>query len=83
MQVDGPRDPSARAWRRWALLFGLPSAAFALASVWLYEPSSVGAALAAAGLAVAALLAFTLTMPRRGTAAAERHPQKNSSGDSE
>jgi hypothetical protein len=81
MQVDGPRGHSARAWRRWALLFGLPSAAVALASVWLYEPHSVGAALEAAGLAVAALLVFTLTMPRRRAAAEEDHPQESPSGD--
>ncbi|MFE3558392.1 hypothetical protein ACFXKW_26550 [Streptomyces sp. NPDC059193] len=54
----------------------------ALSSVWLYEPDSVGKGVAAAGVALTALLAFTLTMPRRktGTARTRRAGAPSSSG---
>lgn len=63
--MDSTKNPNPRPWRRWAFRLGLPSAALALSSVWMYEPDSRGKAIAAAGLAVTSLLVFTLTMPRR------------------
>jgi len=54
-----------RPWRRWALFFGMPSAATALSSVWLYEPRNLGTALTAAAVAVASVFVFAFTMPRR------------------
>mgnify|MGYP006951120175 CR=1 FL=1 len=84
MRVDGTQHSERHAWRRWALFFGLPCAALALGSVWLFEPESVGAALGAAGAAVTALLVFTLTMPRRKAAArGARRFRGGLSGDSE
>jgi hypothetical protein len=83
MRVDGTQHSERHAWRRWALFFGLPCAALALASVWLFEPRSLGAALGAVGAAMVALLVFVLTMPRRKAAArrAPRQPREGSSGE--
>ncbi|GAA1334776.1 hypothetical protein GCM10009647_076690 [Streptomyces sanglieri] len=63
MPVIGRKSPSA--WVRWALRWGAPSAAVALVSVWVLEPDSGVGAIAAAGAALAALMVFVGTMPRR------------------
>ncbi len=82
MRVDGTQHSERHAWTRWALFFGLPCAALALGSVWLFEPRSVGAALGAVGAAMVALLAFVLTMPRRKAAAdGARQPREGSSAE--
>ncbi|MFD7919543.1 hypothetical protein ACFV3R_09995 [Streptomyces sp. NPDC059740] len=65
MQIPGTQRPSRRRWQRWALRFGLPCALVALGSVWLYKPETQARAIAAAGIAVAALIVFVLTMPGR------------------
>ncbi|TGB15495.1 hypothetical protein [Streptomyces sp. MZ04] len=72
MEVDGAQSPNRRAWKRWAFFFGSPSAVVALSSVWLFEPDSQAEAIAAAGVGVAALFVFVLTMPRRTAEAARR-----------
>ncbi|WP_328373029.1 hypothetical protein OG800_49540 (plasmid) [Streptomyces sp. NBC_00445] len=59
------QDPNRQAWKRWALLVGLPCAVVALGSVWLYKPDTQREAIAASAIAVLALLLFALTMPRR------------------
>ncbi|MEU5958148.1 hypothetical protein [Streptomyces sp. NPDC047525] len=63
MQVDSAQSVTRRAWMRWTLASGLPSSLVALGSVWLYEPDSQAKAIAAAGVGVAALFVFVLTMP--------------------
>jgi ABC-type Fe3+ transport system permease subunit len=63
MEGEGSKSRNRRAWKRWALLFGLPGAVVALGSVWLYEPSTLAEAALASGIAVIALLVFALTMP--------------------
>ncbi|MFI6688466.1 hypothetical protein [Streptomyces sp. NPDC050485] len=63
MPVVGRKNPSP--WVRWALTWGVPSAAVALGSVWVLEPDSGVGAIAAAGAALTALLVFVGTMPRR------------------
>lgn len=72
MQVDSKGSLNRHAWRRWTIRFGLPSMVVALSSVWLYEPESLEMGLVAAGVAVAALLVFVLTMPRRAADGARR-----------
>lgn len=82
MQANRTKSPQRRAWRRWALRSGLPCATAALGSVWVYEPDSEVMGLVAAGVAIAALLAFVLTMPRRAPDAGRR-PQGVTPGDPE
>ncbi|MCX4791999.1 hypothetical protein OG369_39820 [Streptomyces sp. NBC_01221] len=80
--MDSTRSLNRRAWRRWAVLFGLPGAVVALSSVWLYEPESQGMGLVAAGVAVVALLVFVLTMPHRAPDEGRR-PRGATPGDIE
>ncbi|MEU6352176.1 hypothetical protein ABZ896_23055 [Streptomyces sp. NPDC047072] len=63
MQGEGTQNRSRRLWKRWALLSGLPCAAVALGSVWLYEPDTRAEAVSVTAIAVVALLVFVLTMP--------------------
>jgi F0F1-type ATP synthase assembly protein I len=72
MRGESVQDPNRRAWKRWALLFGLPCSVVALGSVWLYKPDTQAEAIAVAGIAVLALLVFVLTMPRRAADPARR-----------
>lgn len=59
-------DRLARArWRRWALLFGLPSAAVALIAAWLIRPHGLASTVAVVVIALGALAVFVATMPRR------------------
>ncbi|MER6116198.1 hypothetical protein [Streptomyces sp. NPDC001743] len=67
---DPGRSQSAR-WRRWALVFGLPSAAVALVAAWLIHPHSTASSVLVVLIALAALAVFVSTMPRRQPAAAE------------
>ncbi|MFI1648122.1 hypothetical protein ACH4XT_14455 [Streptomyces avidinii] len=65
MPVDRGESSSRREWARWALRWGMPSAAVALGSVWVVQPDSGGGAIAVSGVALTALLVFVGTMPRR------------------
>ncbi|MFJ9574618.1 hypothetical protein [Streptomyces bacillaris] len=56
---------SAGRWRRWGVLYALPSAAVALSSAWLYHPHTLADLLMATGMVTTAVLVFTATMPRR------------------
>ncbi|MFF2378356.1 hypothetical protein ACFVUW_28600 [Streptomyces xiamenensis] len=58
------RSAGAR-WRRWGVLYALPSAAVALSSAWLYHPHTLADLLMATGMVTTAVLVFTATMPRR------------------
>lgn len=64
------RSQSAR-WRRWALVFGLPSAAVALIAAWAIRPRGTASTVLVVLIALAALAVFVATMPRRQPAAAE------------
>lgn len=64
------RSQSAR-WRRWALVFGLPSAAVALIAAWVIRPRGTASSVLVVLIALAALAVFVATMPRRQPAAAE------------
>ncbi|WP_331729288.1 hypothetical protein OG592_43625 (plasmid) [Streptomyces avidinii] len=65
MPIDRGKSSNRRAWARWALRWGVPSAAIALGSVWVVQPDSGVSAIAVAGVALTALLVFVGTMPRR------------------
>ncbi|MFE0774846.1 hypothetical protein [Streptomyces sp. NPDC058861] len=65
MPVTEKQGPTPRPWARWSLHWGAPSAVVALVSVWVIEPRSLVGAIAVAGVALAALLVFAGTMPRR------------------
>ncbi|MBC7267417.1 DUF2613 family protein [Streptomyces albogriseolus] len=62
------------AWTAWALRFGIASAAAALGSAWLIEPSTPAAAAVVIGVAIAALFVFCLTMPRHQGSRRRRTP---------
>ncbi|MFJ5068218.1 hypothetical protein ACIQC7_17680 [Kitasatospora sp. NPDC088556] len=64
------RSQSAR-WRRWALVFGLPSAAVALVAAWVIRPHGTVSTVLVVLIALAALAVFVATMPRRQPAAPE------------
>lgn len=72
MPASGRRRPLPRPWARWAFRWGAPSAAVALVSVWVVEPDGLVGAIVAAGVALAALLVFVGTMPRRQPQAEQR-----------
>ncbi|MFI6112899.1 hypothetical protein [Kitasatospora sp. NPDC051164] len=61
---------SAR-WRRWALVFGLPSAAVALIAAWLIRPHGTASTVLVILIALAALAVFVTTMPRQQRTTAE------------
>jgi hypothetical protein len=62
------------AWTTWAWRFGLPSAAVALGSVWLIEPSTPVAAGVVVGVAITSLFVFCLTMPRHQGSRGRKNP---------
>lgn len=68
------RDSVRAAWTAWAWRFGFPSAAAALGSAWLIEPSTPAAAALAIGVAITALFVFCLTMPRRQGSPGRKNP---------
>ena len=68
--ADQGRSQSAR-WRRWALVFGLPSAAVALVAAWVIRPHGTASTVLVVLIALAALAVFVTTMPRRQPVAAE------------
>ncbi|MEU6406166.1 hypothetical protein [Streptomyces sp. NPDC046985] len=73
------RMPSAR-WRRWALVFGLPSVAVALIAAWLIRPHGTASTVLVVLIALGALGVFVATMPRRQPVVAERTEAGPSSG---
>ncbi|MFJ9574522.1 hypothetical protein [Streptomyces bacillaris] len=73
------RTPSAR-WRRWAFLFGLPSAAVALIAAWLIRPHGTASTVLVVLIALAALAVFVATMPHRQPVVAEGADTGASSG---
>ncbi|GAA2969162.1 hypothetical protein GCM10010519_00350 [Streptomyces lactacystinicus] len=77
--ADQGRSQSAR-WRRWALVFGLPSAAVALIAAWVVRPHSTASTVLVVLIALAALAVFVATMPRRQPVAAERAGSGPSTG---
>ncbi|MHC3392273.1 hypothetical protein ACLQ2E_22835 [Streptomyces lavendulocolor] len=64
------RSQSAR-WQRWAVVFGLPSAAVALIAAWVIRPHGTTSTVLVVLIALAALAVFVTTMPRRQPATAE------------
>ncbi|WP_457513176.1 hypothetical protein [Streptomyces sp. TE33382] len=68
---EAGRSQSAR-WRRWAFVFGLPSAVVALIAAWVIRPHGTASTVLVVLVALAALAVFVVTMPRRQPAAAER-----------
>ena len=78
MPVAERQDPMPCPWARWSLRWGAPSAAVALVSVWAIEPDSLAGAIVAAGVALAALLVFVGTMPRRQSQ--ERRARRDAGG---
>lgn len=76
--AHGPMS-SAR-WRRWAFVFGLPSAAVALIAAWAIRPHGTASTVLVVLIALAALAVFVATMPRRQPAAAEQTDTGASSG---
>ncbi|GLX22596.1 hypothetical protein [Streptomyces lavendulae] len=65
MPVTRGQGPRSHPWARWALRWGAPNATVALVAVWALEPDSLVGGVIAAGVALAALLVFAGTMPRR------------------
>ena len=63
------RSQSVR-WRRWAFVFGLPSAAVALIAAWVIRPHGTASTVLVVLITLAALAVFVATMPRRQPAAA-------------
>nr|BEK71337.1 hypothetical protein KPHV_85640 [Kitasatospora purpeofusca] len=66
------RRPQSNPWLRWAVRYGTPAATTALVLVWLADTGSPGQGALTATLAIAALMVFASTMPRRATRTTER-----------
>ncbi|WP_030381424.1 MULTISPECIES: hypothetical protein [unclassified Streptomyces] len=81
MPVAERQGPVPRPWARWSLRWGAPSAAVALVSVWVIEPGSLVGGIVAVGVALAALLVFAGTMPRRQPQ--ERRARRDAAGAGE